>query len=260
MKKSLCIETFFTDRDFYDRFALAREAGFDFVEFWSWQDKDATRILELCARERLGIASFSGDASADLVDPGQREAYLDFAEASMEMAWKLSCSSLVIHSNALGEGGVVLEPYADRTEAEKFGAMQRTLADLAPRAEARGIQLVLEALNTEVDHKGNFLASTRMAAAAIRLVDSPNLRILYDVYHMQVMEGNLVANIQAYADCIGYVHVADVPGRAEPGSGEINYARVFRALAEAGYEGFVGFELFPSRDPLAVARDLLTLF
>ena len=111
MKKSLCIEMFFTDAPFEERFRLAKGAGFDYIEFWSWTDKDIPRIRDLCRRYDLGIASFSGDRRISLIDENRRKEYLKFVEESMEVAGFLGCKNLVIHSNGLGDGGIVLDPY-----------------------------------------------------------------------------------------------------------------------------------------------------
>ena len=112
-------------------------------------------------------------------------------------------------------------------------------------AEESGIQMNLEPLNITTDHVGNFLQTTRMAAEITRLIGSPKLKVLYDVYHMQLNEGSICDNIRAYGDQFGHIHVADAPGRHEPGTGEINYRAVYNCLAEAGYRGFIGYELFP---------------
>jgi hydroxypyruvate isomerase len=133
------------------------------------------------------------------------------------------------------------------------------LKSLAATAEAANITLVLEALNTLVDHPGNFLTFTKDAAELIRVINSSNIKILYDIYHMQIMEGNLIDTLKAYIDAIGYIHVADVPGRHEPGTGEINFANVMSVLKELDYDGIVGFELNPEGDSAAAARAILNL-
>ena len=113
-------------------------------------------------------------------------------------------------------------------------------------AEESGIRMNLEPLNITTDHQGNFLTTTRMAAEMTRLIGSPMLKVLYDVYHMQLNEGSLCDNIRAYGDQFGHIHVADAPGRHEPGTGEINYHKIFSCLEERGYTGLVGFELIPA--------------
>ena len=124
-------------------------------------------------------------------------------------------------------------------------SMYDTLLECAKIAEESGIQMNLEPLNITTDHVGNFLRTTRMAAEMTRLIGSPRLKVLYDVYHMQLNEGSICNNIRAYGDQFGHIHVADAPGRHEPGTGEINYANVFACLEACGYTGLVGFELIP---------------
>ncbi|HYE81620.1 MAG TPA: TIM barrel protein [Clostridia bacterium] len=260
MKKSACIEMIFTEYDFYDRFKLAGDAGFKAVEFWGWEGKDILRIKELCDKYQLEIASFSGDKDFSLIDPAHHNAYIDYVNQSIAKARILGCKNLVIHSNALGEGGVVINSYSDKSDYEKFGAMVSTLIELALIAEKEGVTLVLEALNTEEDHVGNFLAYTRDSVQAIKCVNSPNIKVLYDIYHMQLMEGKIINILKENINEIGYIHVADAPGRMEPGTGEINYSNVFKALKELRYDGFIGFELSPSRDSIIVARELTELF
>lgn len=249
----------FTEVPFEDRFRLAKEAGFDYVEFWTWKDKNTKQIKELCQAHDLKIASFSGDQEFSMIDEDQREDYISFVEASIETAQFLNCNHLVVHSNALGENGVVINPYLHVSDVKKNTVMFDVLKSLAVMAEAANITLLLEALNTVVDHPGNFLTFTKDAAKFIREVNSSNVKILYDIYHMQIMEDNLIDTLRAYIDAIGYIHVADVPGRHEPGTGEINFTNVMTVLNELDYDGFVGFELDPERDSATAARAILNL-
>ena len=124
-------------------------------------------------------------------------------------------------------------------------AMYRSLAASAPEAEQAGVTLCLEALNVEKDHLGNFLQYTKDAAEIIRMVDSPNVRILYDAYHMYLNEGKIIETLRKYQDLIACIHIADAPGRGEPGTGCINYRAVLRDLYDRGYGGMIAFELFP---------------
>ena len=243
--KSACIEPMYCELPFLDRFQAAKNDGFDFVEFWSWTDKDLDAVKAAAEKAGIGISGFNGDAELSLIDPRQKTAYLDFLKQSVKAAIKVGARSLTIHSNGLGEGGVVLNAYPELSHTVKLCAMFDTLRDCARLAEESGIRMNLEALNVTTDHVGNFLTSTQMAAELTAMVGSPLLKILYDVYHMQLNEGSLCDNIRRYAGQIGHVHVADAPGRHEPGTGEINYRAVYSCLAEAGYRGFIGYELFP---------------
>lgn len=250
---------FFVDVPFEERFRLAKGAGFDYIEFWSWMDKDIPKIKELCHRYDLKIASFSGDQRFSLIDENQQSDYLQFVERSLEVAGFLGCENLVIHSNGLGDRGVVLNSYGHLSRERKSEAMAETLKGLARRAEKARITLLLEALNTSTDHPGNFLSSTGQAAALVASVESIWIKILYDIYHMQIMEGNIIETLRNYIHLIGYIHIADVPGRHEPGTGEINFPNVMMALREMEYNGFVGFELSPLQDPVRAASPLLAL-
>lgn len=230
---------------FLERFQAAKNDGFDFVEFWSWTDKDLDAVKAAAESAGIGISGFNGDADYSLIDPTHKEPYLVFLRRSVDAAKKIGARSVTIHSNALGEGGIVVNHYAELSETVKLCSMYDTLLECARLAEESGIQMNLEPLNITTDHVGNFLATTRMAAEITRLIGSPRLKVLYDVYHMQLNEGSLCDHIRAYGDQFGHIHVADAPGRHEPGTGEINYHQVFRCLEEIGYQGLIGFELMP---------------
>ncbi|MDW7659440.1 MAG: TIM barrel protein [Bacillota bacterium] len=245
MKKALCLETIYTDIDFYNRFGQAARDGYQYVEFWAWQDKDLDRILALCQENNLEVAAFSGDQDYSLCDALQAGRYIDFISRSILAAKKLGSPFLVIHSNALGEGGVVIDHYASLSDAEKYAACLETLKQCAILAEQSGVTLVLEPLNSLYDHAGNYLTTPDITVRLVRAVASPAIKMLFDIYHMQIMTGNIINTLTKYREEIGYIHVADVPGRKEPGAGEINYANVFRALRDQGYTGFVGLECFP---------------
>ena len=185
--------------------------------------------------------------------------YLRFVEESLEVAGFLGCENLVIHSNGLGDRGVVLNSYDHLSRLRKIETIAETLKRLARRAEKARVTLLLEALNTRVDHPGNFLSSTGQAAELVGSMASRWIKILYDIYHMQIMEGNIIDTLRNYMNLIGYIHIADVPGRHEPGTGEINFPNVMIALRERGYAGFVGFELSPLQEPGKAASLLLAL-
>ena len=244
-QKSACIEPMYAELPFLERFQAAKDDGFDFVEFWSWTDKDLDAVRAAAEKAGVGVSGFNGDAELSLIDPARREDYLAFLRRSVEAAKKVGARSLTIHSNGLGDGGAVIDRYEGLSDTVKLCAMYGTLLECAKLAEASGVLMNLEPLNVTTDHAGNFLQTTRMAAELTRLIGSPKLKVLYDVYHMQLNEGSLCDNIRAYGDQFGHVHAADAPGRHEPGTGEINYAKVFVCLEEAGYQGLIGFELVP---------------
>lgn len=255
--KSACIETLYRELPFPDRFRAAKNDGFAFVEFWSWADKDLNVVKAAAEEAGIGISGFNGDADYSLIDPAHREAYMEFLRRSVKAAQTVGAKSVTLHSNALGDGGAVVNRYAELSGTVKLCAMYGTLLECAKLAEESGIAMYLEPLNITTDHAGCYLATTRMAAEMTRLIGSPMLKVLYDVYHMQLNEGSLCGNIQSYADQLGHIHVADAPGRHEPGTGEINFTRVFRALEECGYAGRVGYELFPLTTTAEAVRAIM---
>ena len=248
MKASICIETIFTEYPFIERLQYVKDAGFEYAEFWSWDDKDLSAIKSECERLNIKIASFSGDKDYSLIDSTHNEKYLRYLKRSMDAANFLGCENLVIHSNALGEGGAVICDYKGSDKAELFANMQKVLREAGELAKTSGVTLVLEALNTNIDHAGNFLNNTAESIKAAASAQNPKIKILYDIYHMQLMEGNIINTLSDNFGQIGYIHAADVPGRNEPGTGEINYGNILKMLDALGYKGVVGFELFPKHE------------
>jgi len=257
-EKCACIETLYTEIPFLRRFQAAKDDGFSFVEFWSWTDKDLNAVRQAAQSAGIGIAGFNGDADLSLIDPAQRQDYLAFLRRSAQAARSIGAKALTIHSNGLGAGGVVLRRYEELSDTVKLCTMYDTLRSCADIAEETGINLNLEALNITTDHPGNFLTRTQTAAELTSMIGSPRLKILYDVYHMQLNEGSLCDTIRAYGNQFGHVHVADAPGRHEPGTGEIRYDAVFAALEEIGYQGLIGYELFPKTTTAEAVKAIMT--
>ena len=245
LRKCACIDTLYTELDWLDRFQAAKNDGFEAVEFWDWRIRDLDATREAAEKAGIAISGFNGDADYSLVDPTHKQKYLDYLKESIAAAKKVGAASVTIHSNALGDGGIVVNHYDNLSHTVKLCSMYDTLLACAELAEKEEINLNLEALNITTDHVGNFLATTQMGAEIVRLIGSPRLKLLYDVYHMQINEGCICDTISNYGDTFGHIHVADAPGRHEPGTGEINYKKVIRHLEECGYTGRVGYELFP---------------
>jgi hydroxypyruvate isomerase len=136
----------------------------------------------------------------------------------------------------------------------------RTLERVAELGERHGMTFVLENLNTEVDHPGTPFARAADTLALVRAVGSSHLRMNLDLYHAQIGEGNLIELVRRAAPYLGEVQVADVPGRCEPGTGEVAWPRVARALADAGYDGVVALEAYASRAGVAGSDTALEAF
>lgn len=150
----------------------------------------------------------------------------------------------------------------DITQDQQTAVVVKGLKRLAPIAEQAGVTIVLEMLNVLVNHPGYFLVYTPHGVEIIQAVNSPNVKLLYDIYHQQISEGNLINNITKNIKIIGHFHIGDNPGRKQPGTGEINYKNVFKAVHETGYDGFLSMECGYTKPPLEVMKTLhdLTTF
>jgi hydroxypyruvate isomerase len=135
--------------------------------------------------------------------------------------------------------------------------MYDTLKECAKIAEEEDININLEALNILTDHVGNFLETTQMGAEIVRLIGCDKLKLLYDAYHMQLNEGKICDTLTQYIDVIGHVHIADAPGRHEPGTGEINYNNIMQHLESLKYQYRVGSELFPLQDTATAVKAIM---
>lgn len=189
----------------------------------------------------------TGYLTGTLTDDDGIEQFLRTAEESIEIAKRLNCPSLNVHGTGLGEGGLPVKPVQVVTPAMWLRAADtlRRLADLGAKHDK---VFTLENLNLPVDHPGTPFALTADTRTLVAAVDSPHLRMNLDLYHAQIGEGNLIELVRASLPWIGEIQVADVPGRCEPGTGEVNYAAVAAVLKEVGYSGVVAMEAFAKSD------------
>ncbi|MBA3944777.1 MAG: TIM barrel protein [Herpetosiphonaceae bacterium] len=228
----------FTDRPFLDRLDAVQQAGFEAFEFWSWRDKDLSALRTRQQASGLTAAALVLDTGQPLVAAPQPEVIRRAVQESLAAARQLDCQTLICTVSDPG-GGEIL-PGVPRPE--QHHNIVAGLKLVAPLAEEAGVTIVLEPLNILVDHPGYYLTSSAEGFDIIREVSSPAVKLLFDIYHQQITEGNLLSNLLPNLDLIGHFHIADVPGRHEPGSGEINYRNVLHAIDAAGYHGFVGLE------------------
>jgi hydroxypyruvate isomerase len=238
---AVCAEMVFLDLPFEDRVRRISDLGFA-VEMWSWQDKD----IKALAGSGATFSSMTGYVHGNIVEPDAAKILLKTAEQTLDVAAELSCPRLVVHPAELVEGKAAKPMF--RVSGEMWLTAQRTLSKLAELGERAGRTYCLENLNTALDHPGVPLARAKDTLALVEAVDSPHVRMALDLYHAQIGEGNLVALIERADGAIGEMQVADVPGRCEPGTGEIYYPAIARALQRIGYTGTVGLEAYASVD------------
>jgi len=259
MKASLCIEMVFTDLPFLERIRQAAALGYDAVEFWNWDNKDLPAIQRTAQEAGIEVLTFQSNRGGTLINPAQRDQVLAGVRESLAQAQALGVRNLFLLTDELGEDRSVRYRFPELSAEVRRQSVLEGLCALAPLAAQAGVTLHLEPLNTLVDHGGYWLDHSAPGFALIREVNSPHLRLLYDIYHMQVMEGNLIQTMLDHLDLIGHIHVADVPGRHEPGSGEIHYPGIFAALRAAGYDRFIGMEFAPRGDHRRAAGEALAL-
>lgn len=245
---AVCSEMVYTDLPHLERVERIHAAGFA-VEIWDWTQKDAAALVATGAT----FTSMTGYVTGDLITPHGADDLLRTAEAAIPFAQAIRCPSLNLHGTGLGEGGIPVDP-VEVVTGDMWLAAGRTLTRVAELGERHGVTFVLENLNTEVDHPGTPFAKAADTLALVSAVDSPHLKMNLDLYHAQIGEGNLVELIRRAAPHVGEVQVADVPGRCEPGTGEVRWSFVARALADAGYDGVVAMEAFAS-DPSVEGSD-----
>jgi hydroxypyruvate isomerase len=180
-----------------------------------------------------------------MVDKNDRDLYLKGVKQGIEVAKELGALNVFLMSDILQEDRTVKPMDRPVSDEEKEANTIAMLKEIAPLMEKADVVGVIEPLNTTVDHAGYSLCHTAPAVDLLKKVNSKNICLLYDAYHMQIMEGNVITNIRAFHDYFGHFHLADVPGRFEPGTGELNYYNILKALSETGYDRIVGFELEP---------------
>jgi len=262
MKFGVCLEMFFTDRPFLDRIKLAAKAGFTFAEMWFIDGTFDGKAINPDDRKVAGtvrkiadlagvtltsavIGSPDGSVGGGLTDPAHRDEWLKRADATLEFCKTAGIgAAIVCTGNVLKRG----------KQADMRKSVLDGLKATAERAGKAGIDLWLEPLNDKIDHPGYFLTSSDVGADFCREVKSPRVKLLYDCYHMQIMEGDLVGHIQRNLDVIGHMHSAGYPGRHELWLGETNYPFLVDKIEEMGYEGVFALEYMPTLDPAGSLR------
>jgi hydroxypyruvate isomerase len=242
------VEMWWTKLPFLERIDAAHALGFPAIEFWPWRGKDIAGIAERCRRHGIAVAQFTAwGFSPGLNDPANHDRFVDEIRASCAIAKQLDCKAMTVVAGNDRRGV---------SQAEMHDAVVAGLKRAAPIAEAEDVMLILEPMNVRVDHKGHCLYGSEAAVRICRAVASTHVKINWDLYHMQISEGDLCGRLRDGFDQVGYVQVADHPGRTEPGTGEIHYPRVLRELKQLGYSGFVGVECRPRTDETEAARNL----
>jgi len=249
-------EMLFRDLPYLDRVRTIKDLGFQ-VEMWDWTTKD----LEAVAAIGATWSTMTGYVHGDLYDEDGGEVLVDTARQAVEAARKISCPRLVVHGAELdgSRNGLPFRPQPVTTGKMWLNAY-RTLERLATLGEDNGVVFCLENLNLYVDHPGVPFGKAEDTMTLVGTLDRPGVRMMLDLYHAQIGEGNLIDLVRKAGKLIGEIQVADVPGRCEPGTGEVNWPAVAAALEEMGYTGVVGLESFASGDDVVALERFRAAF
>ena len=255
VKQSLCYPIFRPkDMSLDDLFKIGAEIGYAAVEFWTRENEDDyVEAIETAQRNGLIVASMSGHHS--LPDGLNKRSNHDRIEAelyeSIDIAAKHGIPGLICFSGNR-------QPH--QTELEAIEAVADGFARIAPYAEEKGVNLNMELLNSKVNHPGYQCDHTAWGVAVCEKVNSPRVKLLYDIYHMQIMEGDIIRTIRENIRWIGHFHTAGNPGRQDmDDTQELNYAGICRAIAATGYALYVGHEFRPKGDLIEAMRQTFAL-
>lgn len=250
---AVCAEMVFTDLDMVERVRRISDLGFA-VEIWSFTDKD----LDALAATGAEFSSMTGYLHGDLYDPDGAREVVRTAHEAVKAAAVLGVPRLVVHPGELIDGQAARP--RQRATGPMWTSALRGLEALGELGAEADVTFCLENLNTIVDHPGVPLARAKDTLALVEGVGHPNVKMMLDLYHAQIGEGNLVELVRRAGAAIGEIQVADVPGRCEPGTGEIHYPAVAKALRDSGYTGTVGMEAYASSDSVAALEAFRAAF
>ena len=255
MKLSPCIEWQFADEhpDMADRVRAAKAAGYELAEFHLWRDKDVDAVAAALDETGVRLTGICVDPRRSIVDPAQRDEFLDAVRESLIAAKKLGSPPMIVASGFTREGV---------SAQEHFDTAVCALKQAAALAEAAGVMLVIEPLNDRVEHPGMYLVSTTLGLDLIEAVGSPNLRLLYDVYHSATMGEDMEEVLGGRMHLVHHVQVADMPGRNEPGKATLDWPATIATLKRLGYSGPLGLEYrptLPTLESFAATRAALGL-
>ncbi|WP_263415987.1 hydroxypyruvate isomerase family protein [Terriglobus albidus] len=231
----------------YDRcIEVIAEAGYQGVEligyFQKWTPEEQRRIMAKMRSLNVVIDMLSG-LQASFAIPGQSEEFASRVTEHCHIAKELECPQINIKSGKK----LQVDPQV------QFMAAVENLRRASDIADKQGINIVIEPIDL-IENPTIFLTSVKEGFEIVRAVNRPNVKVLYDFYHEQRGGGNLIEKLEANIEWVGLVHIADVPGRNEPGTGEIDYTNIYRTLGKLNYNRFIGMEYAPTTDPVASLR------
>lgn len=249
MRFCVPIPCFFKKTDFSEAVHTVASLGFDAVETYEWRTLDADAVRSVCSETGVEFLSMC-TTEFRMTDPQYRSLWLDGLKESCIAAKKMGVGKLITQ----------VGPDTGAERALQHGAIVETLKAAKPILDTYGITVMIEPLNVLVNHPGYYLVSSPEAFDIVREVDHPCVKVVYDIYHQQVSEGNIIPNLTKNLDCIAHLHSAGHPGRHELQYGESDYRVILNAATDAGYTGACGLEYGPLLEPIESLKTFRTLY
>ncbi len=261
MKLSFCLEMLYAELSFNDRLDVAKKDGISYFEFWDWRNKDLKALKQRMELLGMKVCNLSGNRNYGMIDESERDNFLAEVRETGAVAKQLGCPTLMLLVQSLEQDNSGRLP-ANKLSDQKIEAnIIESGKQTGKIADELDLDIVIEPLNDVLDHPNYYLTSGRRAFNIIRAIDHPRIKVLYDIYHTAMQGADVFADIENNYNEIGYFHVADKPGRNEPGSGTIDYVKIHALLKKMNNEKVVGFEYMPTNnDSTQAVRKTLELF
>ena len=249
MRICIPVPCFFGKMDFCEAIAKIAQLGFDAAETYNWKSLDLDAVRNACEQSGVELLSMC-TTEFNMTNPAKREDWLNGLKESCAAAKRVGASKLITQVGAdTGEA-----------RARQHDSIVAALKQAKPILEDSGVTIMIEPLNIYVNHPGYYLWSSREAFEIIHEVDHPLVKVVYDIYHQQVMEGNIIPSITQNLDCIAHLHSAGHPGRHELQFGENDYKVIFAAVDKAGYTGACGLEYGPTMDSVESLKEFRRIY
>jgi len=235
MRLCVVVPCFFGKQDLCESLQKIGLLGYDAAEIYGWKNLDLDAVKRASHESGVELLSVC-TTEFRLTDPAFRSVWLDGLEESCEAANHLGAKKLITQ----------VGPDTGESREKQHAAIVKTLSMAGSILDNYGVTVMIEPLNTLVNHPGYYLTHAREAFDIVREVNDPHVKVVYDIYHQQVTEGNILPNVLGNLDCIAHLHGAGHPGRIEPWMGENDYGVILKKIADAGYEGAFGLEYRPT--------------
>lgn len=249
MRLCVPIPCFFPEMSVPDAIREVGRLGFDAAEIYGWRGLDPAAVRSACEEAGVELLSMC-TTEFRMTDPALRSAWIEGLRESVAAA------------KAMGVGRLITQvgPDTGAPRTQQHESIAAALREAKPILEEAGVTLMIEPLNTLVDHPGYYLTTAAEGFALVREAGSPSIRLVYDIYHQQIMEGNIIPSITKNLDCIAHLHAAGHPGRLELQHGESDYRVIFSAVDAAGYAGACGLEYWPKMDARESLREAKRIY